>query len=194
MQENQGCFSDARWALFWSADVLRRRYLPKIGAFWREIDAEGTRELETLQTGVPGRVERAPEKMLLPEDEDDRHALALKVEDVLRGMGPPHGLLLRQLAWGDAWCDAALRAAMAHREKARREGLRLRVNYRYTYRQLASLHDCEAKAVWRRVRAAMAAFAAGLHRAGLLWLPENAAAPVAGPAAKRLQAHEFMGK
>ncbi|HEX2858687.1 MAG TPA: hypothetical protein VHP58_00555 [Alphaproteobacteria bacterium] len=109
--------------------MLRRRYLPKIGAFWREIDAEGSRELESLQTGVSGRAEKGVEKIRLPDDEEGRHALALKVEDVLRGMGLPHGLLLRQLAWGDAWCDAALRAAMAHREKARREGVRVRVNY-----------------------------------------------------------------
>jgi hypothetical protein len=186
--KNEACFSDARWALFWSADVLRRRYLPKIGAFWRESAAEPSDgadvDLSRLAEGVGRRVE----KNYLPEDAEERHGLALKVEEILARLGE-EGVLLRQLAWGDGWCDASWRAALAHRELARRQGMKIRVSYRYTYRQMAALHDCDAKAVWRRARVALAAFTAALEQAGLLWRPE---APVAAvPVRKALKARAF---
>ena len=48
--------------------MLRRRYLPKIGAFWREIGAEGARELEMVEVGAPRHIE----KLSLPSDEESR--------------------------------------------------------------------------------------------------------------------------
>jgi hypothetical protein len=134
----------------------------------------------------PGWVER----LMLPADEDSRHLLALRVDEVLRGLGGP-GTLLRQMAWGDGWTEASLRAALAHRELARRDGRRVRVNYRFTFRQLAVLHDCDAKTIWRRVQGALGAFGTALAEAGLLWQPEANDPVMVKPLVKQLKAREF---
>jgi hypothetical protein len=162
-------FVDARWALFWSADVLRKRRLPKLGAFWREVGAEGTAELRMLDAAAPKGA-----GLGLPADGEARLALALKLDALLHGLGD-EGLLLRQLAWGDAWDERVLDAARRHQETARRQGLKVRLSYRYTYRQLAALHGGDAKSVWRRVRRALEAWSVALAAAGLLWRADSGA-------------------
>lgn len=165
-------FDDAEQALCWAAEVLRRRRWPKLCALWREVGGESEAEY------VAGRW--GGERLVgLPLDAEDRLSLALKVEDALAGVVARDGVagqLLRLWAWGD-WADEArLRGAMAVQEKCRREGLRVRVAYRYSYAQLGFLLGCDRKAAWRQVQAAVMLLGEELGKRGLVVTVEAPAA------------------
>lgn len=143
-------FESAEQALLWSAEVLRRRRWPRLSGFWKDLDGEAD-DVALLWEG---------EKLVgLPEDADGRLSLALGVEKALAAVAARDGhaaALLRLWAWGD-WADEGrLRGALAVQEKCRREGVRVRIAYRYTYAQLAQVLGCDRKAAWRRVQVALA--------------------------------------
>lgn len=143
-------FESAEQALQWSAEVLRRRRWPKLSSFWRDLDGEAD---------SVAMVWEGEKLMGLPEDAEGRLGLALGVEKALADVArrdAAAAALLRIWAWGD-WADEGrLRRALAVQEKCRREGLRVRVAYRYTYAQLAQLLGCDRKTAWRKVQVALA--------------------------------------
>lgn len=158
-------FTDGRQALYWSVEVLRRRRLPQLSSFWREWQPDAP---------VPGLPEAweadlvRPEWALhLPTGGEDRYALALSVAGVLAGMGTA-GELLLEMAWGDWVTDARLRTTLAMQERLRRDGVRMLINYRYTFRQMAEMHRVDAKTVWRRVRSALRELEQRLREKGLV--------------------------
>lgn len=156
-----GAFLDAEQALVWSVELLRRRRLPKLTLLWREIlpEAEFVAKAWT------------PNHDFLPADPDERWGLALKVESALVELAARHAeaaLLLRLWAWGD-WADEArLAGALAMQEKLRRQGMRVRIAYRYTYAQLGILLKCDRKAAWRKVQEALLLLEGVLAVRGLL--------------------------
>lgn len=157
-------FSDARQALFWSVEVLRRRRWPKLSGIWKEMGLESA-DAETELVAAAWRP-------WLPEDPADKYALALKVAGLLTTLGAD-GRLLELQAWGD-WADEKrLRAALAFKERMRRDGVRVLLNYRYTFRQLAEMQGTDPKAVWRQTRTAMRRLEEALRVAGLLWHPDT---------------------
>lgn len=157
-------FKDAEQALVWSAEVLRRRRLPALSKVWDEVLAEA----EFVARAWEGeKLEHLPSSPL------DRLDLALKVEralDTLSALDNQAALLLRLWAWGD-WADEArLRRALAMQEKLRREGVRVRVSYRYSYSQLGILLGCDKKVAWRRVQDALGRLDSFLAAGGLVQL------------------------
>lgn len=143
-------FRDAEQALVWSAEVLRRRRLPALSKVWDEVLAEAE---------FVARAWEGEKQHYLPTSPLDRLDVALKVEKVMDALAVLDGeaaVILRLWAWGD-WADEGrLRRALAMQEKLRREGIRVRVSYRYSYSQLGILLGCDKKVAWRRVREALA--------------------------------------
>lgn len=134
-------FETAEEALKWAVEVLRRRRLPKTASFWREIEAEAEFVSEMWQ-GV--------RNMRIPQSAEERLGLALKVMQGLDAVAG--GEILKLWVWGD-WADEGrLRAALAMQEKLRRDGVRVRISYRYSYEQLGRLMGCDRKTAWRRVQ------------------------------------------
>jgi|GEM_PF-1766871 len=162
-------FEDAEQGLRWAAEVLRRRRCPRVSPVWREISPEAGAEVEA----EAGRVAAAWGKGWagLPKDADDRLGLALKMEDALGELAKMDGRAaeaLRLWAWGD-WADGRrLAVALAVQEKARREGIRVRIAYRYSYAQLGAVLGCDKKTAWRRVREALDTLGMILQARGLL--------------------------
>lgn len=160
-------FASGRLALAWSTEVLRRRRLPKLSTLWRE--AGGHEVPHLLESWEAELMSEAPWRYL-PTQADDRYSLALDVAKVLADMGET-GQILHLQAWGDWSTDARLRQALAFQEKMRREGVRVLINYRYTFRQLAEMLGTSEATVWRRSRDALRTLEDGLRRKGLLWMP-----------------------
>jgi hypothetical protein len=177
-------FEDAESALRWGTEMLRRRRWPKMSSIWTEVTAEAEWiEDRWLGTKLLG----------LPEDHEGRLALALRVERAMAALENKQAeaaRMLRLWAMGD-WADEVrLRAALAIQEKARREGLRVRLSYRYTYAQLAAMLGCDRKAAWRLVMDALALLHVELVEVGLL---PRIVAPYAESKAKprKVRAREF---
>lgn len=151
-------FDSAEHALKWAVEVLRRRRLPKLTSLWREIEAEA----EWI-----GQAWEGEKNVTLPHDRDERMHLALKVMEAVTRSGEGARLLLLW-AMGD-WADEGrLAAAMAIQERCRREGMRVRLAYRYTYDQLGTVLGCDRKAAWRKVQDALQALGLELTREGFL--------------------------
>ncbi len=161
-------FADGRQALYWSIEVLRRRRLPQLSRIWREWMPD------VAAPGVPeaweGDLVKPEWALYLPTLAEDRYLLAMEVDGVLAGMGED-GALLREMAWGDWVTDVRLRGALALQERLRRDGVRMLINYRYTFRQMAEMKRTDAKAVWRRVRRALRELETRLAGKGLMFRP-----------------------
>lgn len=159
-------FTDAEHALTWSVEVLRRRRLPKQGLWWREVESEAE---------FVARAWEGEKPLGLPTDAEGRFVLAMKVEQALSEVAKVDGQgawLLRAWAMGDWVDEATLQGALAVQEKLRRQGLRVRIAYRYSYAQLGLLLGVSAKEAWRRVRAALELLGRELERGRglkLLW-------------------------
>lgn len=139
MGEEHWRFVSAAQAVGWSAEVLRRRRWARLSRIWDEL----------AQVGEGWRGGGA-----LPTTAGERYALAIAVDGLVRGLGEG-GMLLRAQAWGD-WCDEELlRAALLRQEVLRREGVRVRLHYTYSQRQLAALVGVSAPTVARRVGVAL---------------------------------------
>ena len=152
-------FEHADEALKWAVEVLRKRRLPKLGSFWREIEAEA----DWVEQAWEGR-----KNVALPNDAEDRLSLALKVMNAVDAIGEEGARLLKMWAWGDWVDEGRLRSALAIQEKCRREGLRVRIAYRYTYAQLGVILDCDKKVAWRKVQDALRVLGQELERKGLV--------------------------
>lgn len=162
MESINYAFSDAEQALVWSAEVLRRRRLPKLSRVWDEVREEAE---------FVARVWEGERNFSLPGNEMDRLGLALKVEKVLEGLarrGVEDIGLLKVWVWGD-WADEdRLRRALQMQEVLRRRGMRVRLCYRYSYGQLGRMLGVDRKVAWRRVQAALEVLERELLAMGLV--------------------------
>lgn len=159
---NDYVFESAEEALKWEVEVLRRRHLPKTSPIWREIEAEAE---------WVGRSWEGGKNLSLPTGGDERMHLAGKVMEALERAGVKDaGLerILRLWALGDWADDGRLNAALAIQEKCRREGIRVRLAYRYTYEQLGVALGCDRKTAWRKVQDGLAMVGEELLKQGLL--------------------------
>lgn len=87
----------------------------------------------------------------IPQELSDRHALAMAVYGCVAKLEGDQQQLLKLRYWGDYADDARLQAAQQHQERLRRKGMRVRLSYRYTYRQLAFLLNKHHKTIGRYV-------------------------------------------
>lgn len=162
-------FEGAEQALVWSAEVLRRRRLPKLTRLWTELQDEVEFVARTWEGDKPFN---------LPGDAMGRLDLALKVERGLDRMARRDNeaaRLLKLWAWGD-WADEGrLQKALAMQEVLRRQGMRARLSYRYSYGQLGRLLGVDRKAAWRRVRDALELLGRELLEMGLVARVESGA-------------------
>lgn len=163
-------FADAQHALMWSADVLRQRRMPRSTPLWRQIPSGAEVEAEVNATTPWGD----NLTFHLPEDPEERYALALNIEKQLTTIGEI-GNLLRLHAWGDWHSEQTLRGAIAIQERARQEGHRIRLNYRYSFRQLGLLLSIDHKTAARKVRDALEYLADHLATTNLIFTPHNPA-------------------
>src|SRR5690606_30434242 len=86
-------FTDARDALFWSADVLRQRRLPRLTSLWREVV-----EAAPVSPAICHLEKEAVPSLRashLPDEPEDRYALALAVEKLIGGLSEEDRQLLR---------------------------------------------------------------------------------------------------
>lgn len=152
-------FDTAEQALQWAVEVLRRRRLPRVSPLWNEM----VRELDAVEQAWSGT-----KNHLIPRDADARLGLALTVMGALERLDPRDTRLLTLWSMGDWADDGRLRAALALQEKLRREGVRVRISYRYTYEQVGVAAQCDKKTAWRKIKAALERLGAELVRQGVV--------------------------
>ncbi len=143
---SNGIFETAEQALQWAVEVLRRRRLPRNSRIWQEMAPE----MQAVEEAWVGS-----KNLLIPTDPDERLDLALTVMEALEGLKEADTRVLKLWSMGDWADDGRLRAALAIQETMRRQGVRVRMSYRYTFEQVAAATACTKKTAWRRVQAAL---------------------------------------
>lgn len=134
-------FETTEAALQWAVEVLRRRRLPRNSRIWQELAPE----MQAVEEAWVGT-----KNLLIPTDADERLDLALTVMEALEGLKETDSRVLKLWSMGD-WADEGrLRAALAIQETMRRQGVRVRMSYRYTFEQVATATACTKKTAWRR--------------------------------------------
>lgn len=154
-------FINSDHALRWATEVLRFRRFPKINPLYREI----AHEKDDVDELPP---EWCGETKTLPIDADERFGLAMKVYSVLESLPAEHSFILRLHYWGDYITEKSLKRAIEGREAMRQKGLRTRLNYRYSFRQIADKLKCDRKAATRKIRNAQHLVEEDLLRLGLI--------------------------
>ncbi len=195
-------FATAGEAWLWAVEVLRRRRLPSSAPMWRDAapapkgwhDAPKALNVMAEATHVAERW-GGRFKANLPHDAEGRYALALQVQlaaDAVAAQQPQGGRLLMLWAWGD-WADEArLRTALIMQEKARREGLRVRLSYRYSAAQLGAVLGLSKATAWRKLNEALNALAGELVQRRLLeGLPKAPRREVATQPQRRVNGLDF---
>lgn len=153
-------FETALQALHWAAEVIRARRSPRLSAIYRQVVPE---------TGEPENP--SPRNIFLPDDADTRYALAQTIMAAVGHLSAEQARLLLLLVWGD-WADERrLGAALAIQERMRREGLRVRLSYRYSLRRLGEELGHDGKYAARRVNEAAAVLHPHLVNQGIVWEP-----------------------
>jgi hypothetical protein len=153
-------FEDAHHALIWATEVLRARRFPKIAAFYQEAWSGEYGPAVKQWCGSRGD---------LPTEEEERLALAL---DVYRLLGEAVETQQQRLVvlyyWGDFADEATYRQAQAFQEKMRRQGTRVRLSYRYSFRQLGHVLGMAHKTAAKRLRQAQQALQQALELEGFV--------------------------
>ncbi|PIZ30471.1 MAG: hypothetical protein COY40_04555 [Alphaproteobacteria bacterium CG_4_10_14_0_8_um_filter_53_9] len=131
--------------LRWAAEVLRARRQVSVGGSgvytgMGRIHSGGGTPFSQLDDGK--------------DDEDDAADLAAKVWSVVDSMGE-EGRDLRLWMWGDYADAERLRRALSFQASMRLRGMRVRLSFTYSYRQLGLLWDVSDKTAARRVREAL---------------------------------------
>ena len=154
-------FDHVNHAMKWATEVLRHRRFPKINPMYQEIVSKQDKAHQESRYwhGEYGN---------LPTDPDERVSLALKVNDAANRLMKDEQVLLQLYYWGDYASPKRLAAAEKIQRSCEQKGRRVRLSYRYSYRQLASILGVAHTTAARRVEAALKSMEDMLHQEGLL--------------------------
>jgi hypothetical protein len=196
-------FTTAGEAWLWATEVLRRRRLPSTSPMWRDSAPapRGWKKEEPSPLNLMAEATQVAEnwgkrwRAGLPHDAEGRQSLALQIQlaaDAVRTTNAEAAHILTLWAWGD-WADEArLRGALAVQEKARREGMRVRLSYRYSSAQLASLLGLSKTAAWRKLHAALAMLEKELQAHRLVPPADDASRPAETKTARTVTHTDFQ--
>ena len=152
-------FETAELALFWATELVRKQRFAPIAAFYREAVSE-TPPQEVLPP--------AAGKRLMPLTGAERQALAQDIYAALATLEDEPQTVLRLHAWGDYADEQRLHTAQKFQEAMRRRGVRVRLSYRYSLRQIGAVFGKDHKWAQRRLTQALAALEDALAQRGVV--------------------------
>ncbi len=124
-------FDTVKHALSWSTEILRRRRFPKLTKMYQEI---------VLKVGSPKARSSLQswygEHGFLPTEYEDKFSFAMDVYMSVSALEGDLQQVIRLAYWGDYADDARLCKALKMQEYYRRQGIRVRISYRYSLRQI----------------------------------------------------------
>lgn len=159
--EQQYMFENVRHALVWSTEVMRRGSRPSIS---RVYEKGLLAELESAEADKTWTGWRAH----LPENREEKLLLVAKVWNATAKLSQEHQRILRLSYFGDWYSEAHLATMLALQERMRKEGKRLRLNHRYSVRQVATILDMNYRTVHRKLDVAMVALEKELAQQNIL--------------------------
>jgi len=158
-------FVDAKQAMVWATEILRKRRFPKNGMFYMDaVDDEADEDT------VEGRAFYGVGEGNLPATQDERALLATKVYGLLNGVDEKYRETLLHLYWGDFLHEDGYKKASYVQEYLRQKGIRTRLCYRYSYRQVGNKMGIDHKTARRWEELGLEQLHKNLMQMGLLEL------------------------
>lgn len=142
---SQYIFDDVNHALIWATEHLRRRSFPKISDIYKQDISCGVLEDKNIRTWSGYRGE-------LPADAEESMLLAMRIYRLVRQLKPEQQQLLMLRYWGDYHSKKYLQEALQIKEVMRRRGQHVRLNYRFSYRQVAEVENMHSKKAEREIK------------------------------------------
>ncbi len=144
MHENVYIFNSIGQAIGWATEVMRQRRFPSVSTFYREMEKEWENEAVQDFQG---------ESCFLPQDYEDRFSLSMRVYECIdKALNEEQKKLLLTYYWGDFVTEERYRKQMKFQERMRQQEIRVRLSYRYSFRQIAKMIGCSDKTVARKIR------------------------------------------
>lgn len=159
--ENTYIFENVHHALVWSTETVRRASRPAISSIYEKGLIAELENAETHKEWTGWRTH-------LPVEKEERFMLAAKVWQSVKSLSKEQEKIIRLTYFGDWHHDIHLMKMLELQERMRKEGKRLRLNYRYSVRQVATLMDMNYRTVHRKLDAAMTLLEKELDQVGLL--------------------------
>lgn len=150
-------FSSAQQALDFTANIMRKKAFAQISSAYKFIEKDMAEMTEEPVNGAYSN---------LPKSLEDKYDLALDMDKLMRKLPDECFMLLKMKHWGDFYTDHQLKKAFSEQEILRRRGIRVRISYKYSNRQLGVLLECCHKTVQRKLNKAYISFEQLLEKEG----------------------------
>ena len=167
-------FSDARQALIWATEILRKQRYPQISDIYLGGSVAAPQATPAFTPAEEANLARwYGEELAVPEAWGDKVLLANQVYRHLEGVSASARQALLKLQWGDYADPHYLAQAQLIQEHLRRRGLRTRLCYRYSYRQVAERLGADPKTIRRWEDLGLQELEQLLQRDGLIYHDSN---------------------
>lgn len=135
-------FDNADHAMKWATEIMRKNSFPKLSGIYREMTNDDNED----------SVKWFANYGQLPSEWEDKQALAMKVYKLFDYLSPDQKAILKLRYWGDYSDERRLATAKSAQEYYRmHENKRVRLSYRYSYRQIGTILGMDHKTAKRRI-------------------------------------------
>lgn len=142
-------FDDVNHALIWSTEHLRRKSFPKISDIYKSDSAVNVSDDKVVKAWSGSRDN-------LPSDAEEAMLLAMKVYRFVRALKPEEQQIILLRYWGDYHSQNYLKSALQIKEAMRLRGQHVRLNYRFSYKQIAQAQNLHYKKAERELKRILA--------------------------------------
>ncbi|MFT7433062.1 MAG: hypothetical protein ACI9TY_000687 [Alphaproteobacteria bacterium] len=136
-------FDNVQHALIWATEILRSNTFPKISNIYIK-EALSSRE-DVKQRAWSGWRED------LPADQEEVTLLAMKVYRSVKNIPSMDQELVLMKYWGDYYDKAYLKSTLQIKEAMRQRGQHLRLNYRFSLRQMAAIKENHFRKIHKNI-------------------------------------------
>lgn len=126
-------FDNVQHALIWATEILRGKTFPSISNIYIKESISSKEDIK--QRAWSGYREN------LPTDQEEATLLAMKVYRSVKVMSHEKQEILLMKYWGDYYDKTYLKTTLQIKEAMRQRGKHMRLNYRFSIRQIAELKE-----------------------------------------------------
>tara|TARA_R110000868_G_scaffold189695_2_gene433128 strand:- start:172932 stop:173495 length:564 start_codon:yes stop_codon:yes gene_type:complete len=137
-------FDDVKHALIWATEVLRGKSFPRISNIY-------IKETPSLNDDVKQRAWSGWRENL-PVDEEESVLLAMKVYRNVKDLSIEDQELVLMKYWGDYYDKNYLKGALQIKEVMRQRGKHIRLNYRFSLRQIGTIKDIHFRKIHKSLK------------------------------------------
>ena len=151
LMQNSYIFDGVRHAMIWATEHLRSKTFPKTSSIYLKERLKN-QEDKSIKSWAEWRED-------LPSNPEEAMLLSMQVYRMVRKLRAEDQEVIYMKYWGDYHDKAYLKGALQIKEAMRQRGKHVRLNYRFSIRQIAVLKDvhfCKIQRALMRIEGELA--------------------------------------